>query len=135
MRFIGVSYDVLPEFWGRVKGLIEKVISRSGDHTLESVYDDIANQNFQLWGYFTDDLSECRMVTVTQLTRFGSGRIWCELVFCSGEDMEEWLPYLSQIEVWAQTHGCDGMRIVGRKGWGRVLPGYKEAAVLLRKEF
>lgn len=123
------------EFWERVKGHIKTVIDRSSDHTLESVRADLESGDFQLWGYFTDDLTECRMVTVTQLTRFGSGRIWCELVFCSGENMEAWLPFLSQIEVWAQTHGCDGMRIIGRKGWGRILPGYKEAAVLLRKEF
>lgn len=136
MRFTGIPAERLDEFWDRVKERLETVINRSsGDHTLESVYQDIAKEDFQLWGFFTDDLSDCRMVTVTQLTKFSTGRIWCELVFCSGEDMEEWLPCLSMIEVWAQTNGCDGMRLIGRKGWAKVLPGYREAAVLLRKEF
>lgn len=69
----------------------------------------------------------------TQLINDGGCKI-CVLVACSGQQRERWLPLLEQIEDYARGEGCSRMRIYGRKGWERVLDGYKTQHVVLEKQ-
>ena len=39
--------------------------------------------------------------------------------------MKLWLHLLDGIEAFARAEGCDAMRIIGRKGWARVLKDYR----------
>ncbi len=48
--------------------------------------------------------------------------------------MARWLHLLTPIENWARAEGCDAMRIMGRRGWSRVLPAYRLTRVVLEKE-
>jgi hypothetical protein len=57
----------------------------------------------------------------------------CVLTACSGYDREQWLPLFEQIEQYAKAEGCTKMRIFGRKGWERVLDGYRIEHVVLEK--
>jgi hypothetical protein len=41
--------------------------------------------------------------------------------------------YREVIEPWFWSQGCAWIDINGRKGWKRVMPGYEEVAVTLRK--
>lgn len=58
------------------------------------------------------------------------GLVW----ICAGEGLEEGLPvYAAVIEPWFWSQGCEWIEINGRRGWKRVMPGYEEVAVTLRK--
>lgn len=58
------------------------------------------------------------------------GLVW----ICAGEGLAEGLPvYFDVIEPWFWSQGCQWVDINGRKGWKRVMPGYDEVAVTLRK--
>jgi hypothetical protein len=39
-----------------------------------------------------------------------------------------------EIEKWARSIGCGSIGICGRKGWIRVLPGFKQTAIVLEKD-
>ena len=47
--------------------------------------------------------------------------------------MRRWLPLLEGIENYAKAEGCRNVRIFGRKGWHRVLDGYRQTYAILDK--
>jgi hypothetical protein len=71
-------------------------------------------------------------VATTQLSNTATRTI-CVLTACSGHQHERWLPLFEQIEQYARNEGAKAMRIYGRKGWERVLDGYKTEHVILEK--
>jgi hypothetical protein len=58
----------------------------------------------------------------------------CEIVACGGKEMRHWLHLIERIEQFARDEGCTATRIVGRKGWARVLKDYCARRVVLEKE-
>ena len=57
----------------------------------------------------------------------------CRIRWCGGEDMDDWIALIADVETWAAQQGCSSVRISGRKGWERVLPDYAHAGVILVK--
>jgi hypothetical protein len=55
------------------------------------------------------------------------------LTACAGHQRERWLPLFKKIEDYAEDEGCSTMRIYGRRGWERVLDGYRAEYVILEK--
>jgi hypothetical protein len=48
--------------------------------------------------------------------------------------MHAWLPLLEGIESYARASGCAAVRIMGRRGWARVLDGYRTKRIILEKD-
>ena len=52
-----------------------------------------------------------------------------------GRERQRWLePCLAELEAQAKAMGAVSIEIEGRRGWKRVLPGYREVRVTLEKE-
>jgi hypothetical protein len=49
-------------------------------------------------------------------------------------DMRRWIGLLERIEEFARTEGCEATRIIGRKGWARVLTSYQTKRIVLEKD-
>ena len=45
-----------------------------------------------------------------------------------------WIRLLEGIEDFARAEGCEATRIIGRKGWARVLTSYQTKRIVLEKE-
>jgi len=73
-----------------------------------------------------------KAAAVTQLVRSERSKV-CMIVACGGEGMALWLPPNGKIECYARDEGCDAVRILGRKGWTRVLKDYRAPRVVLEK--
>jgi hypothetical protein len=73
-----------------------------------------------------------KAAAVTQLARSERSKV-CMIVACGGEGMTLWLPLIEKIEAYARDEGCDAVRILGRKGWMRVLKDYRAPRVVLEK--
>jgi hypothetical protein len=62
----------------------------------------------------------------------------CVLVACGSRRSAKreggWLPLLDGIEAYARAAGCSAMRIMGRKGWARVLNSYTVKRIILEKD-
>lgn len=56
----------------------------------------------------------------------------CEILAFGG-DIES-VRLVDGIEKYARTQGCSAVRLMGRKGWARVLKDYSAKHVLLEKE-
>jgi hypothetical protein len=49
-------------------------------------------------------------------------------------NMPGWLPLIAGIEKYFRAEGCSAVRIMGRRGWARVLTTYRIRRVVLEKE-
>jgi hypothetical protein len=49
-------------------------------------------------------------------------------------DMRRWIGLIGKIEEFARAEGCSSTRIMGRKGWARVLTSYRTKRIVLEKE-
>ena len=62
-----------------------------------------------------------------------NGERHCTIVACGGRARERWLPLIATLEAFARAEGCRAIRILGRRGWARLLPDYTTTRILLEK--
>ena len=74
-------------------------------------------------------------VLVTELYETNSGRV-CWIWATAGSESEpgDMKKVYLEIEKWARAVKCVSIGINGRKGWLRVLPGFKQTAVVIEKD-
>lgn len=68
----------------------------------------------------------------TELVCVPRGKL-CVITCGGGEAMRRWLKFLRQIERYAKAEGCNSLRVMGRKGWEKMLPGYVQPFIVLDK--
>lgn len=73
-----------------------------------------------------------KSAVVTQISAFPN-KTFINIVLAGG-DLDELKTIATDIENASRKAGFDGVVIVGRKGWGRVLEGYKTFATIFMKE-
>lgn len=95
--------------------------------TLEAVRAERA----QLWGVRVG--AQLRALLVTWIGRYEQCDV-LEVQLIGGEGMAEWLGLLPELERHACNLGCRLMELRGRRGWERVLPGYRMRGVCLEKD-
>jgi hypothetical protein len=113
------------EFWPHAKELILSAIRRTGISDPQDIEYDILSGDQLLWLAFDGKI---KAAAASHL----AGDV-CTITACGGEDMKEWLPLFSQIEDYAKAEGCRCVRIYGRKGWLRVLDGYRATHVIMER--
>ncbi|WP_197327733.1 hypothetical protein, partial [Ralstonia solanacearum] len=92
---------------------------------------DVLSGRSLLWFAWNGNAIEAAATTV--LINSDIGKV-CIITACGGSGMKRWLPLLDGIEAYARDEGCTRVRIYGRKGWLRVLDGYREKHVIMDKE-
>lgn len=111
-------------------------LKRFAEETLlidpEQLYKDILENQKQLW-MFEDD-GKVILAVVTEIWRAQLGQI-CTIKIAAGTCGHDVLRGVcDEIENWARNEGCVGIEICGRKGWSRVLDGFKQTGVILEKD-
>lgn len=105
---------------------VERALKYQDSHELIDVARAIASEQAQLWrGRKSEIVTEIRQYPKAKVCR-----IWL-----AGGDMNELVnEMLPDVEAWAKARGCGRVEICGRKGWKRVLKGYREPYAVLTKE-
>jgi hypothetical protein len=116
--------------WPHVDALIRAAMVRADIGKLEPVRDAVLQGRSLLW--LAWDGTRIAAAAVTELAQTEK-RKFCVIVACGGADMSRWLDLLKPIEAFAKLEGCDAMRIIGREGWARVLPGYARTRAVIDK--
>lgn len=129
---IGLCVDPakVHEVWPHVAADIRNAMDRGGMGSFDDVERDVLNANGLLWIAWNAPQIEAAAVTKIDTS---NGKA-CEIVACGGRHSEHWLHILQQIEEFASNEGCDVVRILGRKGWQRVLKDYRVKKVVLEKK-
>lgn len=116
--------------WPHASHFIKKAILRTGLSDFKEVEDSILDGDALLWLVWDGERIEAAASTVLEIA---NGNKSCVIVACGGDDMGNWLGLIEQIETYAKNEGCQSTRIIGRKGWGRVLDDYRAEHVILEK--
>ena len=113
--------------WPHVRFKLKRAIDKIGMEPFHITEDGVLSGQFLLWiGY---DLEKIHAGLATQVT---PDKV-CTIVAFGGSRMRELLPFLRQIEFYHRNLGCKAMRIIGRKGWTRILPDYKHKATIIER--
>lgn len=96
-----------------------------GTQTLEQVLEGLQSGQFQFWG------NEIAAV-VTEINRLPN-KTFINIVL-GGGDLNELKNIEAAIEDRARAVGFDGVTIIGRRGWGKIFPAYREVATVYLKE-
>lgn len=129
-RLLCVAPSMVPEIWPYAGPMIRRATERGGGDFDRTETEVLAG--LQLLWIVSDD-GALQAAATTQLVNEGQGKA-CIIVACSGRQSERWLPLIVGIEDYAKAEGCKTMRVIGRKGWERVLSGYRAKYVTLEKE-
>lgn len=114
----------IQEVWPHVRHFIRSAIERVGISRFQDIEDDVLDGLSLLWiGW---DGQRIVSAGVTEL----SGGV-CVLVAYGGERHDH---LLTTIENYARAEGCERMRILGRKGWLRVLKDYRQPWIILERQ-
>jgi hypothetical protein len=136
VTFTGIPANRIKDFWLQAEPLLEKAIARGSDETTVSVLIALCQGARQLWAAFTGpDMETMLMAVTTRIVTTGAGRKICEIAHIGGTGIERWLQFLPVIEAWAESQGCGLVRLIGRRGWVRMLAqfDYADCAVVVEK--
>ncbi len=128
--FTVLSHEV-GEYRHHFEPLLAVMERRSDQLTVEDVFLQASRGEAQIWGYAVD--GNVRAVAVTKIHQMVKGPL-CTIWIVVGFDvMGIFEGAHSEIEAWARSKGCYAMESVGRRGWGKVLSGYEQKAVVFEK--
>ena len=136
---ICVPPDQVALVWPYVCGPIHAAIRRGNLSSFQPVAESVLRGDALLWLAWNGELVQAAAVTELQQTEW---RKVCVIVACGGTDsrsqrgagMRRWVGLLEGIEAYARAAGCSATRIMGRKGWARVLASYKAKRIVLEKD-
>lgn len=115
-----VAAPLIPAHWPRLWNLLQEAVERGGEHTERSVLTALLHGGMVLW-IDTDRLDTAQTALVTAWCDFPAGRIGY-VQFAGGADAQRWACEAADVlSAWARGMGCKELRLIGRKGWGRLL--------------
>lgn len=129
-------------YWGVVAPMLEKATEESrGRYNIDAVYQEIKSGTHYLWVIFQGDDDILASFT-TQFCHYPL-KVNAAVLFCGSRDGAEmdgmagkWVEAMEMFKEWAKFSGCDGIEIVGRKGWSRIFKnsGFEESYVTIESE-
>jgi len=131
VSLVAVDPSLVASVWPHARALVKRAIDRTGLCNFADIEREVLAGLQQLWLGWNG--TAIQAAAVTQLVAI-EGRKVCILVACAGSDRKGWLPLLAGLEQFAKNEGCRALRIIGRKGWSRVLEDYPVKYVVMEKE-
>lgn len=119
-------------WWSRVTPLLAKAVDRTPKASLTSVLEDLLAEQMHLWLIFEE--RHLLAAFVTEIREYPTGHKIVRVLLLGGEGHERWSHLLAEVEAFARAEGCRGVELVGRPGWARVFPDYRETERVLAKE-
>lgn len=92
-----------------------------GRDDMSSVWKSLMTEQSQLWMAFDDENNDPKGALVTRVENYPLKRMM-NYLYIGGDDLKEWhKDMLAIVEKFAREEGCQGMELVGRRGWDRFL--------------
>jgi len=126
MMAVCVDPERVKEFLPHFGHYIKSAVDRVGITDYERIVRDLLNGCALLW-------LACEENTVHAAAVTALVDDVCEIVACGGRGLPAFLPLIGRLEQYARDEQCTSMRIIGRRGWLRVLKNYKQKAVILER--
>lgn len=129
------AHCVDPKFikaaWPIAAPMLRPAMRKGGLGTFAALERGVLYGDSLLWLVLRDGTAVAALVT--DLIR-AEDELVCLITACGGHDMRAWLPLIARIEAFAVAEKCARMRLMGRKGWARMLPQYRQEHVILERK-
>ena len=115
-----VDIECVDVFWDKVKNWVYKVVVQSnGRHTLDSTYK-LLKQGTMTMFLITDKKKLCAVYVVQKV--YYPAKIVLGILFCGGSKVIKEVKKIEKFFLnYAEEQKCDGLEIIGRKGWDKVI--------------
>jgi hypothetical protein len=130
-RLVCVPSDRAAAVWPHVRALIHAAMKRGDLSSFRPVEAAVLAGDALLWLAWDGTRIQAAAVTELHATEW---RKVCVLVACGGAGVNRWIALLDGIEAYARAAGCAAVRIMGRKGWMRLLGDYRVKRIVLEKD-
>jgi hypothetical protein len=131
VQLLAVDPSLVAGIWPHTRPLVKRAIDRTDLCDFDHIEREVLSGLQQLWIGWNG--TAIQVAAVTQLVIVANTKV-CILVACAGANRKGWLPLLAGLEQFARNEGCAALRIIGRKGWSRVLEDYPVKYVVMEKE-
>jgi hypothetical protein len=128
-----VPPDNAAAIWPHVRALIHAAMKRGGLSSFRPVEANVLAGDALLWLAWDPGAARITAAAVTELHATEWRKV-CVLVACGGAGVDRWIALLEGIEAYARAAGCSAVRIMGRKGWIRLLGDYRVKRIVLEKD-
>jgi hypothetical protein len=132
-----MQWDEVAKHGREITRCLTRLVERFPEEaTLQSAFDDIMAGRRQLWLIIDDETDVVVMIQLTEIcTNLITGKTFVRCVNTGGAGIDDALPLLDEIEVWAKSIGAEKIEGVGRQAWVRLLKprGYELSSVTLTK--
>lgn len=126
MSVFCLGSDEIEKHWDTFKDHLYR-FERCGEINVEEARADLLSARKQLWGYQKDRVAGVCLTRIAGET--------CEICGAVGSaSKDEIKEVYVAIERWAREIGCTRMKVAGRRGWLRVLEGFKQTGIIAEKE-
>ncbi len=129
-----VKQEDLPDCWDDIEPLLRRVKDRFPQtDSMIDVFRKLLVRDYDCWAITPDDNDTYIMAVLIVAARRDG---WCEVEYCAGENMSIWFEdALRAVEHYADRYKCEGVRMIGRKGWAPYLAenGYADNIVVYTK--
>ena len=115
-----VDIECVDVFWDKVKNWVYKVVVQSnGRHTLDSTYK-LLKQGTMTMFLITYKKKLCAVYVVQKV--YYPAKIVLGILFCGGSKVIKEVKKIEKFFLnYAKEQKCDGLEIIGRKGWDKVI--------------
>ena len=131
---VGIDKSKIDAYWPRVSPLLWKVIKRSERYCMDEILNELRTGKSQLTICENGEIIE--LILITCIVPYANKKV-LSIFMIAGLDLNYWIKFLPQVEVWGKSMGCKSVEIIGRPGWQRLLKDqkYELTDVILRKDF
>lgn len=137
MKIFYVSPDNVGAVWPMFKEYAERVLPLTRKRRCATQFLLDLMKNFEmLWVVMNDDGKIVGFCT-SAITKYDSVKL-LQVRMLGGDFFSEWIDDMHErLETFAKDNGCDGLELIGRRGWVRKLErfGWREAFVTVEKRF
>lgn len=128
----GIPSDAVSAWWPQVKPHIERFCSKTKLADPGEVLYEVLDCTKQLWGVKVE--GKVVGFLLTEVRDQKRGRVLCIWAAAGdSDDPAQFVTIYDALETWGRSIGCNVVEVRGRRGWKKMLPGFRETGVLLEK--
>lgn len=126
-----IAAPLIPLHWPFIWKILQPAVERGGEHTERSVLTALLHGGMVLW-VDAGGIEEADAALVTSWCDYPAGRIGFAQ-FAGGANAQDWIiEAIDTLSAWARGMGCKELRLIGRKGWGKLIEQTPSAYIYSR---